>query len=187
MLLVRYKHRSTMSTNKPFQPLPAPTPEETPQPAPFERPKRRFVQPTFQAPNSVRKIVTAVVLLGALTTQAQTTPNSTARPQSTHQTTSRGWRTFDDNMGREFSIPADQMQRLREIDTRYQPEYEALGKDPMSDPDFRSLNDRRNGEIRKVLKPETYDRWYLRYNPAPTKPGGRPAPDGTSEPKKVQP
>ena len=176
-----------MSTNKPFQPLPDPTPEEKPQPSPFERPKRRFIQPTFQAPKSVRKIVTAIVLLGTLTTQAQTDPKTTVVPQSFPQTTSRGWRTFDDNMGRELNISTDQLQRLREIDTRYQPEYEGLGKDPMSNPDYRSLNDRRNGEIRKVLTPETYDRWYLKTNPAPAKPGGQTSRPGTTVPKKNTP
>ncbi len=75
----------------------------------------------------------------------------------------QGWRSWDDNMGREYQLQPDQMQRLRDIDAGYEREYNALGATPWTEPNFRPLSDRRNEEIRTVLTPEQYARWNETY------------------------
>ena len=94
--------------------------------------------------------------------------------------TQKGWTMFDDRIGKEYNLSADQMTRLRDLDTRYSSEYKGLGNDPMTNPGYKSLTDRRNREVRTIMGEDAYMRWEKRYGgqmaPKPTTP--TPAPNG---------
>ena len=148
---------------------PAPAPEVTPK-------RRRFIQPTFsnsggtRAGRPVRMVLTGLFAACLIGTQAQTDNTNRMNPDQARQGTDQGqgtpqngWSMFDDRTGRDFKIDADQLQRLREVDSRYAAEYGALGTDPMKNPGYRNLTDRRNNDIRGILSTETYVRWEERY------------------------
>jgi hypothetical protein len=183
---------------EPMEPTtPAPTPEVTPK-------RRRFNQPTFatrlhvRAGRSARFVVTsalAVLMFGA---NAQTdntkTTNSKDQGQQTdpqNTNTQQGWVMWNDQMGRDLNIPADQMQHLREVDERYAAEYRALGTDPTKNPGYRALTERRTNDIRGIISGDTYTRWEKRYGGAMgndhtnrTAPGGTIPKGNTTNPEK---
>jgi hypothetical protein len=81
-------------------------------------------------------------------------------PASAQITGSRtGWIMFDDSVAKELELRDRQLERLHVIDRRYQEDYERLGDDPRSDPNYLALTERRNAEIQTVLDAEQYERW----------------------------
>lgn len=123
--------------------------------------------------NSIRMtaLLGAFALVGSLHIQAQTTPTTTPRTTTqqpgtnTQQPMTRqGWVMFHDSVGTAMSLSKDQMTRLREVDERYRTEYTALGKEPWTASDYRTLSDRRNADIRGLLGDDMYNQWNKRYN-----------------------
>jgi hypothetical protein len=161
--------------NPQVQPEQEPMEPATPTPAPEVAPKRRrFIQPTFSARTPVRPgrparlAMTTALTLFALGTYAQSDTlqrdtQTTPRGQQPGTSTQQGWVMFNDQMGRELNIPADQMQRLREVDERYAAEYRALGADPTKNPGYRALTERRTNDIHGIVSGDTYGRWEKRY------------------------
>ncbi|MBL7963665.1 MAG: hypothetical protein JNM31_07445, partial [Flavobacteriales bacterium] len=94
---------------------------------------------------------------------------TSSTPQTTPQTTTpqKGWTMFDERIGSELQIPADQLQQLRDLDGRYQREYAALGTDPTLSPKYMELTERRNAEIRNLMDAPLYEKWSTKYNPVP--------------------
>ncbi len=70
-----------------------------------------------------------------------------------------GWIMFDESISNELAIRDPQKERLLEIDRRYRSDYERLGDDPRSDPNYIALTERRNAEIQTVLDAEQYSQW----------------------------
>jgi hypothetical protein len=70
-----------------------------------------------------------------------------------------GWIMFDDSVANALELREGQMDRLHTIDRRYQADYERLGADPRSDPNYLALTERRNAEIQTVLDASQYERW----------------------------
>jgi hypothetical protein len=66
---------------------------------------------------------------------------------------------FDDSVATVLELRDAQLQRLHEIDRRYHADYERLGDDPRSDPNYLALTERRNAEIQTVLDTRQYAAW----------------------------
>ena len=133
-------------------------------------------------------LMAVLALMVGFSAQAQsdslsrgTTPNGTDRnTQMQSQPGQEGW-TFNDDMGRDLKVTPEEMKRLREMDQRYQAEWRNLGNDPMNHPQYRTLNDRRNADIKGILSPESYTNWQSRYGtvPSSTAPGTHTPAPGT--------
>ena len=78
-------------------------------------------------------------------------------------TSRSGWILFNDSVAAELELRDTQLERLREIDERYREDHARLGPDPLSDPNYVALYERRNAEIATVLDAEQYRAW-LRMN-----------------------
>lgn len=152
---------------------PAPTeapPPDAPPATPGTPKRRRIATPVFSTRKSRSILVTGLVLCLSFGLHAQTTPGSTSStPQTTPQPTTpqNGWTMFDERIGSELQIPADQLQQLRDLDGRYQREYAALGTDPISSPKYMELTERRNAEIRNLMDAPLYEKWSTKYSPVP--------------------
>lgn len=162
-----------------------PTPVE--QPAPAERPRRRtFEQPVFTGKakrRGAKGATTMLLLLSLFSAQAQThpvpdpptNPGSPTMPADqqdhrlqqrdpqqpgTKQTrTNDGWIMFDERNTMDLDLQEDQLQRLRDVDGRYQKEYAAFGTAPSKNPGYRTLTEKRNADVRGILTPDQYARW----------------------------
>lgn len=66
---------------------------------------------------------------------------------------------FDDRIGKDLGLQADVLQRLRDVDGRYQKDYTALGNEAAKNPGYGKLSDQRNAEVKGLLTPEQYMRW----------------------------
>lgn len=86
-------------------------------------------------------------------------PGTMRQQQGTLQNAELGWHWFDDNAARDLDLDDDRMRQLRAMDDRYRREYNALGETPWTHSDYRSLTDRRNTEVRGILRPEQYKHW----------------------------
>ncbi len=69
------------------------------------------------------------------------------------------WKRFNAATDRDLRLNEDQMNRVRDLDSRYERQYRELGPDPLNAPGYRGLYDQRDGEIRGVLTPEQYEMW----------------------------
>lgn len=88
---------------------------------------------------------------------------------------------WNDQLGRDLSIPADQLERLREVDARYASDYRALGADPVKNERYRELTERRNNDIRGIISGDSYTRWEKQYGGATINERTNKAnPDGTA-------
>lgn len=166
---------------KTFKPAPVPAPEESPEQAPStpeRQPRRRTTVPTFArvivgtpTKGTIVAIAFALFSMGAM---AQTTPSTTpATPGTVQQpttSTQRGWVMFDDRVGKEMQLQPDQLQRLRDVDMRYQKDYTALGAEPWTNQGYSTLTDRRATDVRGILTPTQYEQWSTKYNTAPLPP-----------------
>ncbi len=175
----------------PFLPLPEPNDEPQPDSPPSERPRRRrIMQPVFRTGRlrttrrPSRLLVASLAVCITIAVQAQTTP---ARTTPAAATPPHGWVQFDDKVGRDLNIPADQLQQLRDVDGRYQRDYSALGNDPVLSPQYRELTDRRNADVQHIMTPETYTQWNLKYNVPGTIQNNPTGPTGTSTPTPPKP
>lgn len=70
-----------------------------------------------------------------------------------------GWIMFNDTVAAGLELREGQIDRLREIDRRYMSDYQRLGSDPSSDPNYVVLTEKRNAEVRTVLDDEQYRAW----------------------------
>lgn len=173
-----------------FKPAPQPEPAEQPDPAttptePAEQPRRRrMIQPVFRfrhgrAGRPMHRLFTALAfcataaLATAQTGSTTTTGGTTPTPQIDKP--ANGWTLFNNDVARQYALTGDQMTRLRAMDDSYATDYDALGKDPIKASGYRTLSDRRNAEVRTVLKPEQYTRWEKQYNTGNLKPMDTPS------------
>lgn len=97
-------------------------------------------------------------------------PRMNERATDTPTQQNRAWERFDDRTNSDLELDAAQRERLREVDLRYEKEYEALGDDAMNSPGYNDLYDRRDKEIRDILTEDQYERW----NAAGTEPDATP-------------
>ena len=157
--------------------------EVMPDPATRER-KREF--------GSVRTGLMAAALMATSMLFAQTTPTTPATPTTPSTTTqqpntaqpNKGWTRFNEDDGRRLELKEDQLQRLQEVDNRYQDRYDGLGKSPATNAGYAPLNDERNDAIRGILSPEQYHKWFTTTGTAPSKPAGM---TGTTTPPAPRP
>jgi len=66
---------------------------------------------------------------------------------------------FDDSVATVLELRTAQLERLREIDRRYQADYVALGAAPRSNSNYLPLTERRNADIQAVLDVEQFEAW----------------------------
>lgn len=91
--------------------------------------------------------------------QPGTMKQAPQQPSTTQQNPQQGWRWFDDNSSRDMNIDADRMKELRELDTRYRKEYDAMGNTPWTHSNYQTLTDRRNADLQRVMTPDQYQQW----------------------------
>lgn len=94
---------------------------------------------------------------------AQSTPSSpkakTSSTQSATATKQGAWVMFNAEESSRLQLKDEQLQRLQEVDKRYNQSYRDMGDSPWTDPDFPTLNERRNNDVKEILTPEQYDSW----------------------------
>jgi hypothetical protein len=113
----------------------------------------------FHKPFRPHLIAIGFTLLLAAGAQAQSTPTTTPNADP-----SRGWVMFDDRVGTDLDLRPDQLQKLRDVDARYQKEYTSLGNEPTRNPQYSTLSQRRAADVRRIMDPTVYERWNLKYN-----------------------
>lgn len=134
------------------------------------------MKPTSQEQPWRTAMLTAFVALSFTVAQAQVTPTppmppTTLKDASTmQQTPPKGWVMFDDQVGKDLGLDQDRLDRLREVDNRYRAEYDALGKDPLTNKGYSALSDRRNADVKGILSADQYNAWITRYNTPPPTP-----------------
>jgi hypothetical protein len=69
------------------------------------------------------------------------------------------WQRFNEATHHDLQLNNSQIDRVRDLDERYERRYRDLGPDPLNSPGYRELYDERDREIRGVLTPEQYGRW----------------------------
>jgi hypothetical protein len=138
-------------------------------------------------------LMTVIVLFGTTTfTAAQTTPSTPTTPEQKKQApqpgtmqqqqgTQQGWQWFDDNATRDMKLDDARTKELRDLDTRYRKDYDAMGATPWTHSDYQALTDRRNADIQRVLSPDQYKQWSSRSSTRATYPMQTP---GTTAPKR---
>ncbi|MEO8588655.1 MAG: hypothetical protein ABI432_04750 [Flavobacteriales bacterium] len=72
----------------------------------------------------------------------------------------KGWVVFDQQAATGLEITPSELERLQEIDRRYQQEYLALGDDPTHSEGYQGLLQRREREVEGVLTAPQYQRWH---------------------------
>lgn len=72
---------------------------------------------------------------------------------------SHGWANFTTTEKDQFNLTDEQLTRLRDMDTKFTPEYNAMGIEPWTNEKFPALNLRRDKAIRGILTPEQYNQW----------------------------
>jgi hypothetical protein len=70
-----------------------------------------------------------------------------------------GWILFDDSIATVLELRDAQLERLREIDRRYQLDYQQLGDAPRSNPNYLALTERRNAEVQIVMDGRQFEQW----------------------------
>lgn len=123
-------------------------------------------------------LVAACAMFLAVGASAQSTPEKDKgtmdSPPPTHERTmdtpsqeNRDWDRFDETTGAELGLEQSQMDRLIEVDSRYEEEITALGEDATDEREV--IITRRNEEVRAILTPEQYARWEAKQNETPKK------------------
>ena len=127
---------------------------------------------------SAAALAFTVLLGGMLSAQDTRTPQSTMHQQ--------GWVMYHDSIGQALDLTEQQMNDWRALDKRYDTQYRALGTNPMQNPDYRDLTNRRHADLRGILGEDLYNRWDQRYNSTDIqKPMG--APNAPRRPMKLDP
>ncbi len=127
---------------------------------------------------SAAALAFTVLLGGVLSAQGTQTPQTTTQQQ--------GWVMYHDSIGQALRLTEQQMNDWRALDKRYDTQYRALGTNPMQNPDYRDLTNRRNADLRGILGEDLYNRWDKRYNSTDIqKPMG--APNAPRRPMKLDP
>ncbi len=96
-------------------------------------------------------------------------------PLSQNPTTAppEGWVFFDDAVAADLKLSEEELRQVRAVDDSYNREYIALGTAPVQSVEYKELTDRRNTDLKRILKPKTYAAWNRKYatrhpGPAPT-------------------
>lgn len=150
------------------------------QPQPVEPQRKSFTQPTFgRGLTTVRALFTMALslfftctMLMAQSDSTRMTTRTNTRTQPGTTGTNRGWTMFDAQNTRTYDLQNDQLQRLQDVDTKYQGQYKALGTQPWTNAGYGTLNDQRNADVRSILTPAQYDSW-IKANAGTTMPSGR--------------
>lgn len=83
---------------------------------------------------------------------------------------SMGWSAFTENDRLGLQLSEDQMAKLKEVDTRFDEKYKAMGIEPWTNEKFPELNSDRNQAVQDILSPEQYQRWAEPTAPVPAAP-----------------
>lgn len=140
------------------------------------------MQPTFGG-GTAKTFATLTLIMGLMGAQAQTQPvpdppsppgvptrpmdpvdrrvpqTPPQQPVTPQVRPNEGWTMFDDRSTQQLGLQKDQLQRLRDVDGRYQKDYTGLGNTPTENPGYNTLSERRNADVRGILTPDQYDRW----------------------------
>jgi hypothetical protein len=103
---------------------------------------------------------------GAATAQVGTMeePPDPQQPGAGTGSAQPGWAWFNDTIALSLKLGPEQLVQLRDMDTRYRPEYNALGSQPARSPKFSMLLEERNADVEDILTPEQFGQWNRLYN-----------------------
>ena len=121
-------------------------------------------------------LLTAAIAVSAVAS-GQTAPNPTMPSPTTQVPTTPppgGWVFFDDAVAADLKLTEEELRHVRAVDDSYSREYIALGTAPLQSAQYQELTDRRNKDLKRILKPKTYAAWNRKYatrhpGPAPTR------------------
>ncbi len=129
--------------------------------------------------NSAIPTITRWLLVASLisflfhTSQAQVKTEqkpSTSMKDATPAPGSMGWSAFTENDRLTLELSDEQLAKLKEVDTRFDEKYKAMGIEPWTNEKFPELNNDRNQAVQDVLSPQQYQRWAQPTAPVPTVP-----------------
>ncbi len=91
--------------------------------------------------------------------QVKTAPAATEQAEAKPLPGSHGWANFTTVERDQLDLTDDQLIKLRDMDTKFTPDYNALGIEPWKNEKFPALNQKRDKAIRDILTPEQYTQW----------------------------
>lgn len=146
---------------------------------------------------AVALMATSMLFAQSTTTTPSTPTNGRTAKSMSHSTIQEpqtaqpeiGWTMFNDDEATRLNLQGDQLQRLQDVDHRYQDRYTGMGDKPWTNEGYAPLSQQRNDEVRSILTPEQYGQWSSNYSgktpgTAPHKPAGM---TGTTTPPTGQP
>lgn len=123
--------------------------------------------PALPPQHSLYALVLAIAIALSAVAYGQTAPNPTMPSPTTQVPTTApadGWVFFDEPVGADLKLTAEELRQLRAVDDSYRREYVALGTEPLMSPQYRELTDRRNRDVQRILQPRAYAVWNRKYN-----------------------
>ncbi len=91
--------------------------------------------------------------------QVRTAPAATEQAEAKPLPGSHGWSNFTTVERDQLDLTDEQLIKLRDMDTKFSPDYNALGIEPWKNEKFPALNQMRDKAIRAILTPEQYAQW----------------------------
>lgn len=120
------------------------------------------------------KCLIAVAIIGflhnPLHAQMKISGTATSVQDSLPTPGAMGWAAFTQADKRDLELSDAQLVKLKDMDTRFEEEYKAMGIEPWTNDKFPELNRKRNQAIQDVLNPEQYQQWARPTKPVPTNP-----------------
>lgn len=108
--------------------------------------------------------------VGAASLAAQ--ESSTQAPDTAYlqQPGAMGWSAFTEEDRQRLDLDDAQFSRLKEMDSKLEERYNALGIEPWTHADFPALNRERLKSVQDILNPRQYERWAAPLAPVPSVP-----------------
>lgn len=104
-------------------------------------------------------LIACMSLANAASAQSKTTLATTDQEQTKPLPGSHGWANFTTVDRDELKLSDQQFTELRDMDTKFTPDYNALGLEPWRNEKFAALNQKRDKAIRGIMTPEQYKQW----------------------------
>ena len=123
----------------------------------------------------VARWIVVATLIGLFVTPVSAQEKATKEATSIVQDSlpapgSMGWAAFTQADRHNLDLTEEQLRKLKEMDSRFEPKYNAMGIEPWTNEKFPELNGDRNKAVQDVLTPEQYQRWAKPTTPVPATP-----------------
>ena len=115
--------------------------------------------PSLRRMLQVFGLIACMSLANATSAQSKSAPASADQEQTKPLPGSHGWANFTTVDRDELKLSDQQFTELRDMDTKFTPDYNALGLEPWRNEKFAALNQKRDKAIREIMTPEQYKQW----------------------------